>query len=94
MKKIALIFTVVLGFSLSTFASGGIFQRGYEAQEEANNRSGYFNYYDSFRDGDDDPLFPNLPGHGTDDNGNAPLAGGALLLIGFGAAYALKKKNK
>ena len=93
MKKLALTFAIVLGLSLSTFAGGGIFQRGYEAQEEANNRSGYFNYYDSFRDGED-PTFPNLPGHGTDDNGNAPLAGGALLLIGFGAAYAMKKKNE
>ncbi len=38
---------------------------------------------------------PFLPGHGESDDQNAsPLGGGALLLIGFGAAYALKKRNE
>ena len=36
----------------------------------------------------------NFPGHGSDQNGDAPLTGGALLLIGFGAAYAMKKRNE
>ena len=36
-----------------------------------------------------------IPGHGESTNQNAtPLGGGALLLIGFGAAYALKKRNE
>ena len=37
---------------------------------------------------------PALPGHGLTDNQNAPLGGGALLLIGLGAAYAMTKKSK
>ena len=32
--------------------------------------------------------------HGMDTDSEAPLSGGALLLIGFGAAYALKKREK
>lgn len=38
-------------------------------------------------------VLPNLPGHGQSDNQDAPIGGGALLLIGFGAAYALTKKK-
>lgn len=38
-------------------------------------------------------VLPNLPGHGHSDNQDAPIGGGALLLIGFGAAYALTKKK-
>ena len=38
---------------------------------------------------------PNIPTHGTEGDADAaPLGGGALLLIGFGAAYALSKKNR
>ena len=37
----------------------------------------------------------NLPGsHGTTNDESAPLGGGALLLIGFGAAYAMKRRKK
>ena len=94
MKKLALTFAIVLGLSLSTFAGGGgIFKRGYEAEEETKDRSGYFNYFDIFRSGED-PYLPGLPDHGEDENQDAPLGGGALLLIGFGAAYALKRSKK
>lgn len=37
---------------------------------------------------------PNIPSHGTHEDTDAPLGGGALLLIGFGAAYAMSKKNR
>ncbi len=37
---------------------------------------------------------PGLPGHKLPDDQNAPLGSGALLLIGFGAAYAMSKKKK
>jgi len=36
-----------------------------------------------------------LPGaHGWEDDVNAPLGSGALLLVGFGAAYLMAKKRK
>ena len=38
--------------------------------------------------------FPGLPPHGEDGNQPAPIGSGAAMLIGFGAAYALAKKNK
>ena len=37
---------------------------------------------------------PSLPNHGVSTNQDAPLGGGALLLLGLGAAYALKKSKK
>ena len=37
---------------------------------------------------------PTLPAHNQTSNQNAPLGGGALLLIGLGAAYAMTKKSK
>ena len=36
-----------------------------------------------------------LPGsHGFDDDAEAPIGSGALLLVGFGAAYLMTKKRK
>ena len=35
-----------------------------------------------------------LPDHGLDADVNAPLGSGVLLLVGFGAAYALKKRKE
>ena len=82
MKKLSLTLTILLGLSLTTFADGGgLFQRGTDDQENSGmmNRGGGF---------------PGMPDHGGAGNADAPLGGGALLLIGFGAAYALKKKNE
>lgn len=78
MKKAFLILSLALGLCAGSYAQT-LFSRGGDAIN---------------RDGD-----PNMPGgHGLDDNQDGdpttPLAGGALLLIGFGAAYALSKKNK
>ena len=78
MKKVVLILSLVLGLAAGTFAQGTLFNRSGDNQE--------------MRGGD--RVGPGLPGHGESDNQNAPLGGGALLLIGFGAAYAMSKKNK
>ena len=95
MKKLALTIAIILGLGLTTFAQdetfggGGLLQRG-ETR------------YDYFADWADlgwtrtTGLF-NLPtAHGIADDQNAtPLGTGALLLIGFGAAYVgLKRKNR
>ena len=37
---------------------------------------------------------PGLPGHGEYGDQPAPIGSGTAMLIGFGAAYALSKKNK
>ena len=85
MKKLALTFAIILGMSLGAFAQkGGLFGKGpqrdnYESQNEESRVEGLLN----------------LPAsHGDTNDQTAPLGGGALLLIGFGAAYALKKRKK
>ena len=92
MKKLALTIAIVLGISFGAFAQGGLFQYGNVSDEEY-----YGSVYWALDENDrinNTGLFPNLPNHNDDDNVEAPLGGGALLLIGFGAAYALKKKNE
>lgn len=71
---------VILSLVLGLCAGGyaQLFNRNGEA---LNNREG-------------DPATPGVPIHGQTGNQNAPLGSGALLLIGFGAAYALSKKKK
>ena len=89
MKKLVLTAALVLGFAMSTYADGifqnnengnnGLFGRGVTPAQTRENDS------------------PFLPTHGNTENGDAdqvPLGSGALMLIGFGAAYALTKKNK
>lgn len=37
---------------------------------------------------------PGLPGHGETGNQPSPIGMGSALLIGFGAAYAMYKRNR
>ena len=99
MKKLALTFAIVLGISMCSFAQwgGGLFQYGEVSDEDYYAGTAWYvlnqNYeFQNHKGG----LFapPVLPDHGESDNMDAPLGGGALLLIGFGAAYALRKKNR
>ena len=82
MKKLALTLAIVLGMSFAASAQngGGLF--GY----------GETNDTESTRDGATGS--PGIPGHGEEGDQDAPLGSGALLLLGFGAAYALKKNKK
>lgn len=84
MKKLAITFAIILGITLGGFAQNrGLFNLGpqssYDQQEQ--NRL-------------DDGLLSLPSTHGDANDQGAPLGGGALLLIGFGAAYALKKRNE
>ena len=82
MKKLVLTIAIVLGMGIGAYAQGGLFKYGQEAEQTRGDgmmRGGFG---------------PGIPGHGESDDQNAPLGGGALLLIGFGAAYALKKRNE
>lgn len=86
MKKTLLTIAILLGLSLGAFAQGGLFGYGAVPDEE--------NYNGGTRDGNPSLLLPTTHGADTDQNG-VPVGSGALLLIGFGAAYALKqRKNK
>ncbi|MCQ2302369.1 MAG: hypothetical protein MJZ94_07095 [Bacteroidales bacterium] len=90
MKKLVLTIAVVLGMTLGASAQyfanndaqpnqgGGLFGRGNTPQYDGEGGSGT----------------PLLPLHGQTGNQDAPLGSGALLLIGFGAAYAASKRRK
>ena len=97
MKKTLLTFAIVLGISLCSFAQGGLFQYGEVSDEDYYAGTAWYalNQNNEFQvhKGGGLLITPNLPSHGEEDNMDAPLGSGALLLIGFGAAYALKKKK-
>lgn len=97
MKKQIMTIALVLGLGMTAFAQqagGGLFNRGEIGH------SGYDRNSPSWAQ-----CF--LPEHGGNFNGDAdlepgpdpndppaPLGGGALLLVGFGAAYAMTKRKK
>ena len=85
MKRIAITFAIVLGIAISASAQNrGLFDRGPEHGES-------YGTYDRTSNGG--LMLPTSHGTNTDQEG-APIGSGALLLIGFGAAYALKKRKK
>ena len=88
MKKIALTIAILIGMTYCATAQQGegLFRRGMIPEEAY-----YGNRTTSEAGG---LIMPNVHGGATDATAEAPLGGGALLLIGFGAAYALKKRNK
>ena len=92
MKKLILTSAIILGISLTTFADGGLFQRGYNAK---NGFSGY-TYFGATEMGErtTDPPMPGLPAHGENTNQPAPVGSGIAVLLGLGAAYMVAKKRK
>ena len=95
MKKLTLTIAIILGMTMTTFADGGgLFNRGNNAR---NGASGY-SYFST--DGlsdirNDDPFAtPLLPAHGLEDNQDAPLGSGIVVLMSLGAAYMVAKKRK
>ena len=90
MKKLTLTIAIILGMTMTTFADGGLFQRGYNA------RNGFSAYtYFSAKVGDEDITnAPVLPSHGSDQNQPAPLGSGIAVLMGLGAAYLIGKKRR
>lgn len=95
MKRIALTIAILLGicFAAKAQQGGGLFQYG-----EVSDQDYYYGsvWYALDQNNDfqrNSLLLPGLPNHGETDNMDAPLGGGALLFIGFGAVYALKKRK-
>lgn len=83
MKKFALTIAIVLGMTFTGIAqTNGLFDMGPNSGSQ----------FDS-NDPSTGLFLPQQHGADTDANGT-PLGGGALLLIGFGAAYALKNRKK
>ena len=91
MKKLALTIALILGLTMTTFADGGLFKRGYNAE---NGASGY-NYFGA-KVGDDNagsPAMPLLPQHGEETNQPAPLGSGIAILVGLGGSYLVSKRQ-
>ncbi len=96
MKKIAFTIAIVLGIGMSSFAQGGLFQYGEVSDQDYYAGTAWYvlnqnNEFQIHKGGG--LIIPNLPTHGEEDNTDAPLGSGVLLLIGFGAAYAMKKRK-
>ena len=92
MKKTIITLTIILGMTMTSFADGGLFQRGYNAK---NGFSGY-TYFGATEMGDRTtaPLMPGLPAHGENTNQPAPVGSGIAVLLGLGAAYLVGKKRR
>ena len=91
MKKLALTIAIVLGMSIGAFAQGGLLGYGFVGEQNGWNNS--WSTYNWNRGALNMPSLPTTFGE-TNDQPAAPLGSGALLLIGFGAAYAMKKRSK
>ena len=90
MKKQIITIAIVLGLSMTSFAQGGLFHRGANADgtpaevsltgdgTKGNNRDG-------------EPL---LPMHNQTESQNAPLGSGIVLLTALGAGYVVAKRRK
>jgi LPXTG-motif cell wall-anchored protein len=92
MKKTIITLTLILGITMTTFADGGLFKRGYNAE---NGASGY-NYFGAKVEDDNagSPAMPLLPQHGEDTNQPAPLGSGIALLAALGGAYLVGKRRR
>ncbi len=93
MKKTIITLTLILGITMTTFADGGLFNRGYNA--ENGQASGYI-YFGAKAEVDNavSPTMPLLPQHGQNTNQPAPLGSGIAVLMGLGAAYLVGKKRR
>ena len=80
MKKIILALAIVLSVSLTANAQ----------------RDGFFNDWDDYGNGLDrtEIDMPALPTHGLDQNQNAPLGSGLLVLTALGAGYAIARRKR
>ena len=86
MKKLALIATIVLGLSMTTFADpngGGLFQRGTSEEQTVG----------GFRTNANEPALP-MHGATTNQDANGPVGSGIAVLLGLGAAYLVGKKRR
>lgn len=93
MKKLVLTAAILMGFVMGSYAQHSLFEGGKQEKGGLFSRGQI-----EFRNEEDGAPF--LPNHNivgnwdADQEPEAPLGGGALLLIGFGAAYAMSKRNK
>ena len=91
MKKTIITLSIILGMTMTSFADGGLFNRGNNGKNASSGYSIYFNTRDGESSGIDTPMLPN---HGSQENEAAPLGSGIAVLMGLGAAYMVAKKRR
>lgn len=84
MKKLAIIIAFVLGMSTFAFAQGGLFQRGAEPGGKIYGP----------RNSNGMPLLPTEHNQSGNQDADAPLGGGLLILTALGAGYAIVRRKK
>ena len=84
MKKLAIIIALILGMSTVSFAQGGLFKRGAEPEGEVYGP----------RDSNGMPLLPSAHNQNGNQDADAPLGGGILVLAALGAGYAIVRRKK
>ena len=82
---------IVLGLSMTSFAQGGLFHRGANADGTPSEVSLTGDGMMGNRGDVDTPL---LPMHNQTDSQNAPLGSGIVLLTALGAGYVVAKRRK
>ena len=91
MKKLVMTTAIVLGLAMTTFAQGGsMFHR----ENSGDNGNAVYQDRSFFAKEGSGPLTPGLPTHGLNENQNAPLGSGIVLLTALGAAYLVGKKRR
>ena len=89
MKKLIITTAIVLGLSMTSFAQGGLFHRGANADGTPAEVSLTGDGTKGNRGGE-----PLLPMHNQTDSQNAPLGSGIVLLTALGAGYVVAKRRK
>ena len=91
MKKLIMTIAILFGLTMTSFADGGLFNRGNNGKYGQAN--GYI-YFNAKNTASEDVATPMLPPHGSDDNEPAPLGSGIALLTALGAGYVVAKRRK
>ena len=89
MKKQIMTIAIVLGLSMTSFAQGGLFHRGANADGTPAEVS--LTGDGTKGPGDNTPM---LPIHNQNENEPAPLGSGIALLTALGAAYLVGKRKQ
>ena len=92
MKKTIITLTLILGITMSSFADGGLFNRGNNSRNGQSSGYIYFNAKDPSESVG--LMSPGLPPHGSENNEPAPLGSGIVLLTALGAGYVVAKKRR
>ena len=91
MKKLIMTIAILLGLTMTSFADGGLFNRGNNAK---NGQANGYIYFNAKNTASEEVATPMLPPHGSDDNEPAPLGSGIALLTALGAGYVVAKRRK